>query len=219
MNSEDGSTRSERMEGLIISDPQAEFSPLLKKIMEKKGVFSENAHIYLTNLMTQYASRNDECSPSINARGTRPFILQLKDIEQNSAFDATIRYAEFRRLGDTLLMSTGYFPESFSNSTADFEYFPTLGAVAYSRAAGAALRKARLSGQASMMKNMSEGFLSYVAVLYCTRHEIGDKPVTDIALMNDLAILLNDDSASARYLLRKMEKEIEEKYKIIIKGS
>jgi hypothetical protein len=191
-----------------------EFSECLRAVMSKKQIFDPQTHGYLTNLMTQYVHwQDDELRPSIHAQDTRPFVLQLNSIADNKEYlkNSALWCERLKSIAETLLMAVGYWPESIAQTPVrerpGIKYYVKLGRTAYSQASDIMQAKRFFGKQAMLMKEMSEGFNDYAAVLYHFRHDIGDIPVDDVRLIFELSRLMRDESIEKRLLLSVQEKE------------
>ncbi|MFH1064638.1 MAG: hypothetical protein V1729_06145 [Candidatus Woesearchaeota archaeon] len=189
-----------------ITDAKEIFADCLEGIMRKKGVFSEETHIYLTHLMSQYIRwNNDDLSPSIHTRDTRPFIFQINFKDAGAeCLNPVYRREKLRSLGETLLLAVGYWPESISSTPVrgrpPLEYYATEGAVAYQRAAN--IKDTQVLKQTSpILDEMAQQFKKYAATLHNVRNKIGDISVTNIDVLFTVAEFLKEDSGIDRYIL------------------
>jgi hypothetical protein len=159
--------------------------------------------------ITAQRAEFDDLKPTVNTRNTRAFIFQLTGIGERPEY---VRYPELRcerlkRIGETLLFAVGYWPESVAPKPhrpyVPMEYYAKQGMSAYSMASGMldAMSRMRTSSQSMLLKEMSDGFIAYAAVLYQLRHEMGDKPVKDAWLILKMSELLGDRSVEKKYLI------------------
>ncbi|MBW2971495.1 hypothetical protein KY359_00520 [Candidatus Woesearchaeota archaeon] len=197
------------------TDARPEFAERLEKIMMKKGVFNPEAHIYLTNTMMSYvnwskAGEEPQFRPDIHTRTTDPFIFQMRDAGEQLALNSSLQAKRLQSIGDTVLFAVGYWPESVSSimvgekvirERPNLEYFASVGATAYSRAARARQRTRIYDRAADIMRHLAEEFRQYAGVLFAFRQETGDLPPRDHDFLVKMWEFLKDDDVFNRYAL------------------
>ncbi len=108
----------EEIEG--IKDAEPAISEALYEVMRRKGVLEPQTHAYLSSLMTRYVDWEESpFSPSVHGMKTEAFVLQLKDAIENPTYTPQAKYLRFKSIGDTLLVSVGYWTESLSTIRRD----------------------------------------------------------------------------------------------------
>jgi hypothetical protein len=193
----------------VIESVEPKFYDCLKDVMQRREVFQANVHNYLTRLLTQYAQWEDDgISPSIHTRTGDAFILQMKDVFENHPTDRAMWYSRLRQIGETLLFSVGFYPESlYSKKKArpPFEYYTAMGSRAYD-GASSAIRGLRDMNEAALMGKLAEDFKEYAGVLHGVRQEMGDH-VKDVDILFALSAALANLDILNTYLLKQFTEE------------
>ncbi|MBU2561536.1 MAG: hypothetical protein KKD17_04510 [Nanoarchaeota archaeon] len=159
---------------------------------------------------TAHRTEFDDFKPSINTRTTRAFVFQLNGIGERPEYiqHPAAFYERMRSIAETLLFAVGYWPESVATKPlreeyGQMEHFASMGRTAYAKASDilASITKRQLSGQVTLLSEMSHGFISYAGVLYNVRSEFGDLPVRDAFLILRMSELLGDRTVEKKYLV------------------
>lgn len=189
-----------------------EFSTCLKKALERKSVFGEDTHIYLTGVLMKYVCLDsDKLTSSLNLAGNDAFLMQVND---GSDEDMRGKHSRYKNIGETLLLSVGYWPESLSAVEIDhgdkkvairarppLDYYAGIGKQAYESAAATAYHS-RLEGHVTdIMEQMSKGFREYAGVVFEVRQEMGGNAVSDIGVLFSLAQFFGEDYPLTYYVL------------------
>lgn len=195
------------------ADARPEISDRLERIMKRKQVFSPETHTYLTEVMLSFVDwEESHFTPSVYTRTTDPFIFQMQDAQEEFALDASLLSRRLEGIGSTALCAVGFWPESVSSIMAgdkvirerpDLEYYASVGATAYKRAANARLRKRIFDTKAEIMQEMARGFRQYAGVLYIFREESGGPHTRDIELLFKIHEFLRDEEVMNRYLIKQ----------------
>lgn len=189
----------------VIESIEPEFYVCLKDVMQRREVFQANVHKYLTRLLTQYVQWEDDgISSSIHTRTSEAFILQMKDVFENHPTNRALWYEQLRRIGETLLFSVGFYPESLYSKTRSrppFKYYAAIGSRAYD-GASSAIRGLKDEKEADLMGKLAEDFKEYAGVLQGVRQEMGDY-VKDVDILFALSAALANLDILDEYLLKE----------------
>ena len=140
---------------------------LLQAIENQRQSVHQDTEAYLVNLLAGFlASEALFVRDEGGKLEERPLAFLLKDaLEQ----DGPTRLALLRRLGDTSLFVSGFFPESLQRGAVGADYYAAMGERAYDALGGAVARHARsagdLAGKRSVFEELSGRFKQMAKVL------------------------------------------------------
>lgn len=173
--------------------------------MHRREVFNAKVHKYLSRLLTQYANWNDDGKrPSIHSRTTEAFVLQIKNVFENHPANRAMWYEKLRLIGETLLFSVGFYPESLYSRTKPrppLEYYTAMGSRAYESASSAILGL-KDEEEAGLMEKLSKHFRPYAGVIQGVRQELGDM-IKDAEVVFALSAALGNLDILDRYLTKQ----------------
>ena len=140
---------------------------LLQAIENQRQSVHQDTEAYLVNLLASFLESEALFVRDEGGRlEARPLAFLLKDaLEQ----EGPTRLALLRRLGDTSLFVSGFFPESLQQSAVGPDYYAAMGERAYDALGGAVARHARsagdLAGKRSVFEELSSRFKQMAHVL------------------------------------------------------
>ncbi len=120
---------SEVKPGIITGDLEAFFASLLREAARRQRLSpSPFAFDYVSNLFVRFA----DADVLFSQEGVSLPVLADMMHEARDA-DVYRRISILRRLGDTSLMISGYFPEALNRRNVDVRYYVQMGEVAYAQ--------------------------------------------------------------------------------------
>ena len=189
-------------------DAANEFYAMIEDAAGNRGIKTE-AHLYLTELLNSY-TKLSESGPRVHTWDTPAFCLQLGHIEKETSFNHSQKYARFKNIGDTLLFSVGFIPESVSSiyrannrntERPPLEYYAHLGIRAYERAARERFRLRLCDGTGDMMKDIAGNFKQYAGLLFKVREDCEGLPLRRLDILIKMLELTKQKSIIEHFLL------------------
>ncbi len=119
--------------------------------------------VYIVNLLTYFTLSENIYEDSLKGRSSKPLALMFKDA--NDANSIEERNVHLRKLGDTALVTSGFFAGSFERSAVGIDYFISMGGGAYSSLAENNSRTFKEKGLGEVFSDLAGHFMSYVDVL------------------------------------------------------
>ncbi len=109
--------------------PIEHFKEMVSKAIARQGVrASREAEFYLSNLLSEFV----DCEKLSNSIEEPMALTFLKSLEGGGFFEQAVI---LRRLGDSSLFVSGFFPDSFTRKLIDIDYYIGVGSTAYRRLA------------------------------------------------------------------------------------
>ncbi len=199
--SDEGSTLDQAL--LSTLRPQDFFRDLLRTSMEHQHAqLGEETRAYLVNLLSGYIESESlyarEESGSLEAR---PLAFMLKDALEESG---PMRIARLRKLGDTSLFVSGFFPESLDRGLVGVDYYISMGERAYDALGGAVARHGRRSGDLGVHRSVFEELAAKFKQLVELLHEVSERTwlATNAGVARLYNRCINDGSMRLASLLR-----------------
>lgn len=186
------------------SDSKPMFAKWIKEAMEQTGEYDFRVHLYLADVLTSYSSM-EKILATVHDNKEEPTALQLVNLEMDSKKDRNYKYNRFKSLGDTMLFTVGFFPESFSSISArpSIDYFVSMGELSYSKAADTVCATHHTQSQAELMNTLSSGFKRYAGILFYVRQDKADLSLPSRKLVAELADVLGDKGILEKYHKKK----------------
>ncbi len=152
---------SDSPSGILSGSLQEYFASLLREVAHSERVSpSPLAFDYVSDLLLRYMDAQNLFFQD----GVRlPVLVDL--LHQANEADVYRRISILRRLGDTSLMMSGYFPEALSRRSVDLRYYQEMGGEAYSRLND-------LSNRESVYRELSDDFCLFVDMIQRVSVEI-----------------------------------------------
>jgi len=119
--------------------------------------------VYIVNLLTYFTLTENIYEDSLEGRSSKPLALMFKDASEAVSIEE--RNGHLRKLGDTALVTSGFFAESIERSVVGIDYFISMGGGAYSSLAENNSRAIRGKGMGEVYSDLARHFLNYVDVL------------------------------------------------------
>jgi len=170
--SDEGSTLDQAV--LSTVSPQEFFRDLLlTSIKHQHASLCEETRAYLVNLLSGFIESETFYSrDESGALESRPLAFMLKDALEESG---PMRIARLRKLGDTSLFVSGFFPESLDRGVVGVDYYISMGERAYDALGGAVARHGRGAGElvqrGSVFHELAAKFKQLVDLL----HEVSER--------------------------------------------
>lgn len=161
----------------------------------RKFDISHRSSLYLANLLADYSSlKHDPAAPGLHTRSTEAFALQIARTAEETVLNSAQKYMRMKAIGDTLLFSVGFIPESVMPTVRrdrpSLEYYVYKGSQAYSTAASARMVKTVHNPAIEMMYDLSEGFTRYAGTLFEVRKRMPGLPIRKQEVMDAMKELI-----------------------------
>ncbi len=119
--------------------------------------------VYIVNLLTFFTHSENIYEDSLEGRSSKALALMFKDANEANSIEE--RNAHLRKLGDTALVTSGFFAGSFERSAVGIDYFISMGGCAYSSLAENNSRTFKEKGLCEVYSDLANQFMNYVDVL------------------------------------------------------
>ena len=177
-----------------ISDLQKQFYSGVAEAGRKFGI-NHRISLYLSGLLAGYSSlKNDVASPGLHTRFDDAFVFQIMRAGEETALNLSQRYIRMKAIGDTLLFSVGFVPESVMpterRERPSLEYYAYKGSEAYSNAAEAKMFRKNYDPYVELMNDLSNDFARYAGVLFDVRKMMPGLPIKKEGVRDAMSALL-----------------------------
>ncbi|GJM05056.1 MAG: hypothetical protein DHS20C09_10470 [marine bacterium B5-7] len=140
------------------------FNDAIHDAISHQGIYpKDETVVYIVNLLTYFTLSENMYEDSLEGRSSKPLALMFKDATEAKSTEE--KNAHLRKLGDTALVTSGFFAGSFEGGVVGIDYFISMGGGAYSSLAENNSRTNRDKTLAEVFSDLAGHFLDYVDVL------------------------------------------------------
>ena len=122
----------------------------------------EETVVYIVNLLTYFTLSENIYEDSLEGRSSKPLALMFQDATEANSTEE--RNTHLRKLGDTALVTSGFFAGSFEGGVVGIDYFISMGGGAYSSLAENNSRAYKDKALVAVFSDLAGHFLDYVDV-------------------------------------------------------
>ena len=130
----------------------------LEAVRSRRAEPTDAARVYLVALLADFARPGTLSSDALE----RPVTLLL---DEALRLEGTERFERLRRLGDTVLYTSGFFGEHLANRGVEMDYVQSVGARAYDSAADMLKKKLAADRTHDLFSELADDFSTFVALL------------------------------------------------------
>jgi hypothetical protein len=189
---------------IVAADTAQEFfrEQLARAMANQRASVQLETEAYLVNLLSGFVESEALWTRDEAGRlEARPLAFLLKDaLEQ----EGPARLALLRRLGDTSLFVSGFFPESLVGRAVSVDYYVAMGERAYDALGGAVARHSRGAGDLADRRTVFEELAARFKQLAALLEEVSERTAacTNAGLVRLTDKLLRTNSLRLACLLR-----------------
>ena len=140
------------------------FNDAIHKAVSHQNISTqEETIVYIVNLLSHFAFSENVYGNDDEMHSSKPLALIYKDALEAGSSEA--RNSHLRKLGDTALLTSGFFAGSLERSSVGIDYFISMGGNAYSSLADGSPRDSIDKGLKEVFADLADHFIAYVDVL------------------------------------------------------
>tara|TARA_R110002072_G_scaffold3803_2_gene27115 strand:- start:7092 stop:7718 length:627 start_codon:yes stop_codon:yes gene_type:complete len=140
------------------------FNDAIHDAISHQGIYpKEETVVYIVNLLTYFTLSENIYEDSLEGRSSKPLALMFQDATEANSTEE--RNTHLRKLGDTALVTSGFFAGSFEGGVVGIDYFISMGGGAYSSLAENNSRAYKDKALVAVFSDLAGHFLDYVDVL------------------------------------------------------